>query len=208
MQDLESSLAVLQEKNWNLQRALEMVFDNGPSSSREREDQVPLLPAASTISSSQQPLRVPSHPQPPRPSFLRLFALPFLWSFRLVWTVLSFACKTKLLTPVSWLPFLRTHRRLAGSRLTPIDAAREFQKEFTATYGDKTPKFFEGAYSLALERAKQNLQYLLVVLQSDLHDETRSMAQGTLTNDSFLNYLTEKNILVWGGNIRESEAFK
>ncbi|KAJ3301647.1 hypothetical protein HDV03_000526 [Kappamyces sp. JEL0829] len=60
----------------------------------------------------------------------------------------------------------------------------------------------------ALERAKQNLQYLLVVLQSDLHDETRSMAQGTLTNDSFLSYLTEKNILVWGGNIRESEAFK
>jgi FAS-associated factor 2 len=59
-----------------------------------------------------------------------------------------------------------------------------------------------------LEHAKENLQYFLVILQSDTHDDTELFCRQTLTADSFLQYLSDKNILVWGGNVKESEAYK
>ncbi|KAI7876546.1 hypothetical protein K492DRAFT_135209, partial [Lichtheimia hyalospora FSU 10163] len=49
---------------------------------------------------------------------------------------------------------------------------------------------------------------LLVVLQSDEHDDTDAFCRQTLTSTELIDYLQQKNVLVWGGNVRESEAFQ
>lgn len=49
---------------------------------------------------------------------------------------------------------------------------------------------------------------MLVILQSDDHDHTEEFNKTTLTSPRFIEFIKEKNILVWGGNVRESEAHK
>ncbi|KAJ3298243.1 hypothetical protein HK104_010951 [Borealophlyctis nickersoniae] len=65
-----------------------------------------------------------------------------------------------------------------------------------------------GTYSQALERAKSELRYMLVVLHSSEHDDTEAFCRQTLTAERFLTFLTDKNILVWAGDVREPEAFR
>ncbi|RCH82587.1 hypothetical protein CU097_000781, partial [Rhizopus azygosporus] len=57
-------------------------------------------------------------------------------------------------------------------------------------------------YSQALEKARKELRFMLVVLQSDDHDDTELFCR------QLIDYVKEKNILVWGGNVRETEAHK
>lgn len=49
---------------------------------------------------------------------------------------------------------------------------------------------------------------MLVILQSDDHDHTEEFNKNTLTSNRVIEFIKEKNILVWGGNVRESEAHK
>jgi FAS-associated factor 2 len=91
---------------------------------------------------------------------------------------------------------------------SPDQLAREFQQQFREQYGEKGPQFFEGSYSQALETAKKELQYLLVLLHSEDHDDTHQFCVETLSSEAFVQYIHEKNIIIWGGNIKFSEPYK
>jgi FAS-associated factor 2 len=80
--------------------------------------------------------------------------------------------------------------------------------KFKQTYGEKGPPFFEGSYSQALNMAKQELKYLIVVLHSEDHDDTHQFCVETLTNEQFVNYISDQNMLIWGGDVKQSEAYK
>jgi hypothetical protein len=105
------------------------------------------------------------------------------------------------------LPFGRSYKRVRATT-NPTELAKEFRAKFTTKYGEKGPKFYEASYSQSLERAKQNLQYFLVYLHSEGNDDTDVFCKQTLIADTFVQFIAEKNILIWGGNVRESEAFK
>lgn len=61
----------------------------------------------------------------------------------------------------------------SSQRMDPRTAAAKFIREFETKYNSETHvPFFEGGYSQALETARRDLRFLLVVLQCDEHDDT------------------------------------
>jgi FAS-associated factor 2 len=90
----------------------------------------------------------------------------------------------------------------------PRVLAFEFIESFEAKYGQNHVEFFKGGYSQALEKARRELRFMLVILQSDDHDNTLSFCRDTLTSTRVIDFIKEKNILVWAGNVVESEAHK
>ncbi|ORZ14517.1 hypothetical protein BCR42DRAFT_329118 [Absidia repens] len=47
---------------------------------------------------------------------------------------------------------------------------------------------------------------MLVVLSSDEHDDTEQFCRQTLTNEDLIEFIQSKNMLVWAGNVGQSEA--
>lgn len=86
--------------------------------------------------------------------------------------------------------------------------AFEFTESFEAKHGANHVDFFKGGYSQALEKARKELRFMLVILQSDDHDDTQEFSRETLASSQVIDFIKDKNILVWGGNVRESEAHK
>jgi FAS-associated factor 2 len=52
------------------------------------------------------------------------------------------------------------------------------------------------------------LKYLLVILSSEEHDDTDKFCHDTLTNPELIDFLNQQQVLVWGGNVRYTEAFQ
>jgi FAS-associated factor 2 len=63
---------------------------------------------------------------------------------------------------------------------------------------------------MALEKAHQELKFLLVVLLSPEHDDTTSWVRETLLAPEVVNFIKDpqNQIILWGGNVRDSEAYQ
>lgn len=93
--------------------------------------------------------------------------------------------------------------------IDPSHIARNFISDFNNFYlNDNRLDFFEGGYTSALYIAKRDARFLLVYLHSDEHDDTNTFVNETLLNKDFIKFVQEHNILVWGGNVCESEAYQ
>lgn len=66
---------------------------------------------------------------------------------------------------------------LSQQRQDPQAIAARFLREFEDQYGTSHVDFFAGGYSQALESAKRQLNFLMVVLQSDEHDDTSTFCR-------------------------------
>ncbi|KAM5543848.1 hypothetical protein V8D89_002465 [Ganoderma adspersum] len=74
--------------------------------------------------------------------------------------------------------------------------------------GDKLlPDFFLGAYEEFARTCQRELKVGCVVIVSDEHDNDAEFKRSTLTDPSFLRAIQENEILVWGGDIRDREAW-
>ncbi|CAG8445113.1 2055_t:CDS:2 [Scutellospora calospora] len=93
--------------------------------------------------------------------------------------------------------------RLRDSRLTA-----QFIQKFEENYGNTHPDFFQGSYSQALDRAKNDLRFTMIILQADEHDNTKKFNRDTLTSELLISFLRENDVLVWAGNIKDPEAFQ
>lgn len=109
-------------------------------------------------------------------------------------------------------PALQGARRNTTGRrsLGPKDTAARFIREFEEEYGSHSVPFLENGYNMALERAHRDLKFLLVVLTSPEHDETNGWVQDTLLAPEVVEFINDpqNNLLVWGGNVRDSEAYQ
>jgi FAS-associated factor 2 len=105
-----------------------------------------------------------------------------------------------------------TARRNASGRiaLKPRDAAARFIREFEEEYGSNDLPFFENGYAQALDAAKKDLKFLLVILLSPEHDDTASYIRETLLSPTVVDYVKDpsNNIILWTGNVQDSEAFQ
>lgn len=80
---------------------------------------------------------------------------------------------------------------------------------FEEEYGTETGlEFFEGGYAQALDIAKSDLRFLLVVLQSDEHDDTALFNKETLISPEVVQFLKEKSVILWAGSVQDSEAYQ
>ncbi|KAI1818502.1 UBX domain-containing protein [Poronia punctata] len=102
-------------------------------------------------------------------------------------------------------------RGVSGRRmLMPPDTAARFRREFEEEYGANTLPFYEGGFAQALDSAKKDLKFLLIVLMSPEHDDTESFVRDTLLAPEVVGFLNdeENNIILWGGNVLDSEAYQ
>ncbi|KAK6066953.1 ubx domain-containing protein [Seiridium cupressi] len=100
----------------------------------------------------------------------------------------------------------------AGRRmLLPRDTAARFKREFEEEYGPETGlPFVETGFAQALDAAKKDLKFLLLVLMSPEHDDTESFTRETLLSAEVKSFTNEpsNNIILWGGNVLDSEAYQ
>jgi FAS-associated factor 2 len=84
------------------------------------------------------------------------------------------------------------------------------KREFEEEYGENSLPFFEGGYAQALDLAKKDLKFLLIIITSPEHDDTPSFIRETLLStevQDFLNNPTNE-IILWVGDVRDSEAYQ
>jgi FAS-associated factor 2 len=99
----------------------------------------------------------------------------------------------------------------AGRRsLKPRDASLRLKREFEEEYGSNTLPFFEGGYAQALDLAKKDLKFLLIILLSPEHDDTSSFIRDTLLSAEVQTFINDPstNIILWTGDVRDSEAYQ
>ena len=94
--------------------------------------------------------------------------------------------------------------------MNPRDTATRFIREFEEEYGTADFPFLENGYAQALDLAKKDLKFLLVVLCSAEHDDTPSFIRETLLSSEVSEFVKtpQNNIIVWGGSVQDSEAYQ
>ncbi|CAE7221633.1 unnamed protein product [Rhizoctonia solani] len=70
------------------------------------------------------------------------------------------------------------------------------------------PNFYIGSYEEALRNAQRELRVLCVILVSEEHDDVAQFKRNVLANEEVVNALTENNFIVWGGDVRDREAYQ
>jgi FAS-associated factor 2 len=94
--------------------------------------------------------------------------------------------------------------------LKPRDAAARFKRELEEDYGENSIVFYENGYAQALDLAKKDLKFLLIILTSPEHDDTSSWVRETLLSPDVQSFINNpaNEIIVWAGDVRDSEAYQ
>ncbi|SPO25407.1 uncharacterized protein UTRI_03176_B [Ustilago trichophora] len=72
----------------------------------------------------------------------------------------------------------------------------------------RLPPFFIGSYADALRSAKEQIKILAIVLVSREHGDVDRFKQNTLTDGELVELLSRDDFIVWGGDVREREAYQ
>ncbi|KAI0395201.1 UBX domain-containing protein [Xylariaceae sp. FL0594] len=151
------------------------------------------------------------------PLLLAIVFAPFNFAYRATTAFFRTIFYIFAFLPPSLRPRLITTTITTGFRgvngrrmLMPADTAARFRREFEEEYGANTLPFYEGGFAQALDRAKQELRFLLIVLMSPEHDDTESFVRDTLLAPEVVSFLNDPNndIILWGGNVLDSEAYQ
>lgn len=172
--------------------------------------------------------RIPRTPLAPRvvPQQPATFRLPFLLSILLAPFRAGYGLVAILLRSVSYvfsfLPRQFRARALGNSisaglkntngrrMLMPKDTAARFKREFDEQYGENGLTWFDGGHAQALDAAKKDVKFLLIILLSPEHDDTDFFVRGTLLSQEVVEFINDpaNNIILWGGNVLDSEAYQ
>lgn len=155
------------------------------------------------------------------PFFLSLLLSPLHFGYRAVTTFFRTFMYVLAFLPAPIRPRAITTSMTSGWKgtmgrrmLLPRDTASRFKREFEEEYG--TPEaptglpFVESGFAQALDAAKKDLKFLLIVLMSPEHDDTESFTRETLLAPSVKEFLSDpaNNVIIWGGNVLDSEAYQ
>lgn len=235
-QEVKDAIPLLRRTEWNLQIAITRFFDGEPAEDPLAEAmaaapvdvrrQETLMhgfeaPRASQIREVDLAPRVVPQPESQAtrtlqsPILLRLLFSPISLLYALLTRSLSFIGRIfpflpRLLARLSGPPARPIFNSAGRTPLRPRDSAARFIREFEEEYGSNELPFVEDGYAQALDTAKRDLKFLLVSLASPEHDDTSSYMRETLLNPEVVAFLKnpENNILLWAGNVQDSEAFQ
>ncbi|KAG6811564.1 hypothetical protein H0H92_006868 [Tricholoma furcatifolium] len=201
--DDQAAIDVLDSVGWDVQRAMQR-FDIDESDVRR--------PPTSWLSVLTRPIYV-------------VLAVPFQL-FRFVFSLLRIPFRFSFLSLSLSNPRPR-QRRFGG----PDRWVRELEEETGAvsiSSGSSTaidtppgltararipddtkvlPDFTLGTYDQALRICQREARIACIVLVSEEHDDVPEFKSSTLTNPEFVTLLHENNIVVWGGDVRDQEAY-
>lgn len=90
------------------------------------------------------------------------------------------------------------------------NAACRLIREFEETYGENRLPFYEGGYAEALDKARSDLKYLIVVLLSPEHDLTANFCRNVLLDSpgAVGQLLGRDDVVFWAGDVQQSEAYQ
>lgn len=230
-----AAIPILQRAEWNTQIAIARFFDGESTSDPVAEAQA-ALPAPSsrqTTNLAYESLLADSTPRPPRryaadavervdigangethyqpPSLLSALFTPFRILYRIFSSLFSpFSFLLPGFVPRLFARLTTPPPRPTRRSLAPADNARRFLREFEEQYGDNTLPFVQSGFNLALDNAKKDLKFLIVVLLSPSHDDHDSWVRETLLSNSVKNFLAShtSDTILWGGNVQDSEAYQ
>ncbi|KAH6904324.1 hypothetical protein BKA70DRAFT_1297914 [Coprinopsis sp. MPI-PUGE-AT-0042] len=69
------------------------------------------------------------------------------------------------------------------------------------------PDFVLGTYEEALKTCQREIRIGCIILVSEEHDDVAEFKRSTLTDPAFVKSLQDHNVLVWGGDVRDVEAW-
>ncbi|EAU86775.1 hypothetical protein CC1G_09900 [Coprinopsis cinerea okayama7 len=69
------------------------------------------------------------------------------------------------------------------------------------------PDFVGGTYEGALKTCQREYRVGCIILVSEEHDDVAEFKRSTLTDQTFVKTLHDNNVLVWGGDVRDREAW-
>ncbi|RWA14176.1 hypothetical protein EKO27_g926 [Xylaria grammica] len=151
------------------------------------------------------------------PLLLAIIFAPFNFGYRAISAFFRTFVYVFAFLPPSLRPRSITTSMTSGFRgskgrrmLMPPDTAARFRREFEEEYGTNALPFHEGGFAQALDLAKKDLKFLLIVLMSPEHDDTESYTRDTLLAPEVVNFINDpaNNIILWGGNVLDSEAYQ
>ena len=234
-QDPLAAIPILQRSEWNVQIAITRFFEGEPATDPMAEAQAALPATSSRHASNLQfddliaSVRPPStvrrnansvgristqpsgetqyHP----PLILSLLFTPFTLLYRLFATILSPIGSLFPFIPRALARLIPAQRPRPSRRsLVPVDNARRFIREFSEEYGANDLPFVETGFNLALDKAKKDFKFLLVVLLSPSHDDTTSWVRETLLSSQVASFLAShrNELILWGGNVQDAEAYQ
>jgi FAS-associated factor 2 len=151
-----------------------------------------------------------------RPGFiLSLLFSPFSLLYRLFSATFGlfsyiFPFLPRSLRPNSTTGTPRRSNTTGRRSLKPRDAAARLKREVEEEYGENTLPFYEGGYAQALDLAKKDLKFLLIILASPEHDDTSSWIRETLLSGEVQSFISNpaNEIILWAGDVRDSEAYQ
>ncbi|KAA8651659.1 clathrin-mediated endocytosis regulator UBX3 [Aspergillus tanneri] len=239
-QEPSEAIPLLRRCQWNVQIAISKFFDGeGPDPVEEARAVLDNTPPprsnrqtqnlmrddlraqlAPTIRAADPALRVVTQPEeqpvyrPPLLLALLFTPVNLLYrlicsSFRFFGALFPFLPRFFNTTANSALQGAR--RNTNGRRaLGPKDTAARFIREFEEEYGTNSLGFLENGYNMVLEKAHQDLKFLLVVLLAPEHDDTNGWVRDTLLSREVVEFVNDpqNDVLIWGGNVQDSEAYQ
>ncbi|KAJ2968992.1 hypothetical protein NUW58_g10095 [Xylaria curta] len=194
-----------QPRHENLQESLlSSSSPYGRSRPRERPDPAPrIVPQPTTTRRT--------------PFLLAIIFAPFNFGYRAVSALFRTFVYIFAFLPPSIRPRSITTNMTTGFRgsqgrrmLMPADTAARFRREFEEEYGTNALPFHELGIAQALDLAKRDLKFLLIVLMSPEHDDTEAFTRDTLLAPEVVSFINDpaNNIVLWGGNVLDSEAYQ
>lgn len=70
------------------------------------------------------------------------------------------------------------------------------------------PPFFQGSYTQALYMAHQRARFLFVYLTHPQNENSQNIFHQVVTNPDFLGLFDNENVLIWGGDLTNPEAYQ
>ncbi|KAH7907175.1 hypothetical protein BJ138DRAFT_1070633 [Hygrophoropsis aurantiaca] len=69
------------------------------------------------------------------------------------------------------------------------------------------PQFFSGSYEEVLDICQRDARIACIILVSDEHDDVPEFKRSTLTDPTLVKTLCENSFVVWGGDVRDRDAW-
>ena len=83
-----------------------------------------------------------------------------------------------------------------------------FRERLEHQYGFMHPPLYEATYSQALERAKQDLRFLLVYLHCPSHQDTDDFCRNVICSPELTNFASEQNVILWACSVDSGEGYR
>lgn len=144
-----------------------------------------------------------------------LITLPFAWPARLAYnTVTNIFDFISDLLGLGHLFHLgqgtqRGRRFLPRPPVTdPRGDVVRFRERLEQQYGSIHPPLYDATYSQALEKAKQDLRFLLVYLHCPSHQDTDEFCKSVICSPELTNFASEQNVIFWACSVDSGEGYR